>query len=95
MADSSGSASKVPNVMKRVDFKADKISEADLEFVQRMTARRSELLRQRGRARYVKRNVAVGCAIAVGVVGVYAYSMLAVKQETFLDDFDSPAAPKT
>lgn len=36
--------------------------------------------------RYFKRNTVLGLALAAGVVGIYSYSMLAVKQETFLDD---------
>ena len=41
--------------------------------------------------RYKRRNIAVGLGLAAGVFGIYAYSMLAVKQENFLDeDFDVP-----
>ena len=36
--------------------------------------------------RYRRGNALIGLALLTGVVGVYAYSMLAVKQETFLDD---------
>jgi hypothetical protein len=35
----------------------------------------------------------IGILITVFVVTIYAYSMYAVKQETFLDDFDEPAMP--
>lgn len=31
------------------------------------------------------------CAIGVSVLGIYGYSMYAVKQEKFLDDFEEPA----
>lgn len=37
-----------------------------------------------------KRNRITGCAIGAGVFGVYLYSIFAVKQETFLDDFNEP-----
>ncbi|XP_026733344.1 cytochrome c oxidase assembly factor 3, mitochondrial [Trichoplusia ni] len=37
-----------------------------------------------------KRNRITGCAIGAGVVSVYLYSIFAVKQETFLDDFNEP-----
>lgn len=41
--------------------------------------------------RYRKRNILVGLGLAAGVLGIYGYSMLAVKQENFLDeDFDKP-----
>ncbi|CAG4939444.1 unnamed protein product [Parnassius apollo] len=38
-----------------------------------------------------KRNRITGCAIGAGVFGIYLYSIYAVKQETFLDDFEEPA----
>ena len=42
--------------------------------------------------RYKKRNILLGLGLLSGVVGVYAYSMLAVRQENFLDEeFDKPA----
>ncbi|XP_077993690.1 cytochrome c oxidase assembly factor 3 homolog, mitochondrial-like [Glandiceps talaboti] len=87
MADS---RNKPPEVMRRVDFSRDQISPDDMEFVQQMTKRHSDLMKQKLRAKYFKRNTIVGCLIATAVVGVYAYSMFAVRQETFLDEtFDS------
>ena len=39
--------------------------------------------------KYKRRNLAVGLSLAAGVLGIYIYSMYAVKQESFLDeDFD-------
>ena len=35
-----------------------------------------------------RRNALVGLGLAVGILGVFSFSMLAVKQETFLDDED-------
>lgn len=37
-----------------------------------------------------KRNRLTGLTIGAGVFGVYLYSIFAVKQETFLDDFEEP-----
>ncbi|XP_004927183.2 cytochrome c oxidase assembly factor 3, mitochondrial [Bombyx mandarina] len=37
-----------------------------------------------------KRNRLTGFTIGAGVLGVYLYSIFAIKQETFLDDFDEP-----
>ena len=43
--------------------------------------------------RYRTRNAVVGLGLTAGILAVYAYSMYAVKQETFLDkEFDQPAA---
>ncbi|CAK1550652.1 unnamed protein product [Leptosia nina] len=38
-----------------------------------------------------KRNRITGLSIGAGVFGIYLYSIFAVKQETFLDDFEEPA----
>lgn len=37
-----------------------------------------------------KKNRLTGLTIGAGVFGVYLYSIFAVKQETFLDDFNEP-----
>lgn len=37
-----------------------------------------------------KKNRITGLAIGTGVLSVYLYSIFAVKQETFLDDFEEP-----
>lgn len=38
-----------------------------------------------------KKNTLTGALLGAAVLGIYTYSMYAVKQETFLDDFDEPA----
>lgn len=38
-----------------------------------------------------RRNRITGFAIGAGVFSIYLYSIIAVKQETFLDDFNEPA----
>ena len=58
------------------------------ETMQRLTASDLKWLAMR---RYRKKNAIVGLSILAGVLGVYAYSMWAVKQEDFLDeDFNTP-----
>lgn len=37
-----------------------------------------------------KRNRWTGLALGCTVLGIYAYSILSIKQETFLDDFEMP-----
>ncbi|XP_059050747.1 cytochrome c oxidase assembly factor 3, mitochondrial [Achroia grisella] len=37
-----------------------------------------------------RRNRITGLSIGAGVLGIYLYSIFAVKQETFLDDFNEP-----
>ena len=54
-----------------------------------------ELIKEMVRRRYKKRNTLVGLGLAAGVLGIYGYSMFAVKQENFLDEeFDKPGASK-
>lgn len=38
-----------------------------------------------------KNNILTGVALGISVLGIYGYSMYAVKQEKFLDDFEEPA----
>ncbi len=46
--------------------------------------------------RYRSRNILVGLGLTLGVFGIYAYSMYAVKQESHLDEeFDKPLINKT
>lgn len=37
-----------------------------------------------------QRNLFTGIFLGTAVISIYAYSILAVKQETFLDDFEVP-----
>lgn len=58
------------------------------ETMQRLTDSDLKWLAMR---RYRKKNAIVGLSILAGVLGVYTYSMWAVKQEDFLDeDFNTP-----
>ncbi|XP_072947552.1 cytochrome c oxidase assembly factor 3, mitochondrial [Epargyreus clarus] len=56
-----------------------------------------KIIEQKNRERVLKlqqigrRNRITGFSIGAGVVGIYLYSIFAVKQETFLDDFEEPA----
>lgn len=56
-----------------------------------------KIIEQKNRERVIKlqqigkRNRITGLSIGAGVVGIYLYSIFAVKQETFLDDFEEPA----
>ena len=58
------------------------------EMMQRLTDSDLKWLAMR---RYRRKNTIVGLSILAGVLGVYTYSMWAVKQEDFLDeDFNTP-----
>lgn len=41
-----------------------------------------------------RKNWITGSIIGAGVIGIYFYSMFAIKQESFLDDFNEPEITK-
>lgn len=77
--------------MPKVDADKDKhrISEVQLsymKFVEKENIERAQKLKKLRR-----KNIFTALGLGAAVIGIYAYSILAVKQETFLDDFDEPA----
>ncbi|XP_061715553.1 cytochrome c oxidase assembly factor 3, mitochondrial [Cydia pomonella] len=65
------------------------LKKAELEYM--------KIIEQKNRERVqklqaiAKKNRITGFAIGAGVFSIYLYSIFAVKQETFLDDFNEPA----
>ncbi|KAG8243567.1 cytochrome c oxidase assembly factor 3, mitochondrial [Homalodisca vitripennis] len=41
-----------------------------------------------------RKNLITGLLLGTAVIGIYSYSILTVKQETFLDDFEEPKLVK-
>lgn len=67
---------------------APKIDRAQLEFMKLIEQQNLERVTKLQR---VKRNNLITAGVLVSsVLGIYAYSILSVKQEKFLDDFDEP-----
>ncbi|XP_044765411.1 cytochrome c oxidase assembly factor 3, mitochondrial [Coccinella septempunctata] len=70
-------------------FDKTKIGKLELELM--------KLIEHQNRDRAVKiqtirrKNRITGALLGAAVLGIYGYSIYAVKQETFLDDFDEPA----
>jgi len=76
--------------MPKVDLVKEKaslnVSTSDwMKIIEKQNLKRVEQLRKTR-----KSNVITGLALSAGVLSIYAYSLLAVKQETFLDDFEEP-----
>lgn len=71
--------------------KADlnKLSGSDREFIQRMNRENQERVAKLKKIR--RNNLITGGILGALVIGIYSYTILAVKQETFLDDFEEPA----
>lgn len=64
------------------------LSATQLKFMKLIESQNLERIAKLERIR--KRNTLTGWGLAAVVVGIYTFSMFAVKQERFLDDFDEP-----
>lgn len=65
-----------------------KLKQSELDFMK--VIERQNLQRVTKLKALRKRNTLTGLAVGGTVIGIYLYSMLAVKQEKFLDDFNEP-----
>lgn len=73
--------------MQRVkDF--SKLKPTELEYIKEIERQNLERVAKLKRIR--RNNIITGSLLGVGVLAIYGYSMYAVKQETFLDDFEEP-----
>ncbi|CAK1586508.1 unnamed protein product [Parnassius mnemosyne] len=81
--------SDLKSKINNTDSKNPVLKQAELDYmkiIEQKNLERVQKLQQ-----ISKRNRITGCAIGAGVFGIYMYSIYAIKQETFLDDFDEPA----
>lgn len=70
-----------------------KVKPEELKSLDLMFLKRAEEINYQRAIKYQKTrrgNAALGLTLAAGVLGIYFYTMYAVKQETFLDDFNVP-----
>ncbi|XP_023247231.1 cytochrome c oxidase assembly factor 3, mitochondrial [Copidosoma floridanum] len=77
----------------RVSKLSNRCSERQLnviekEYIQRVQQQNWDRVKKWSRIRY--KNRYLGTALGVGVFSIYLYSMWAIKQESFLDDFNEP-----
>uniref|UniRef100_A0A224YDW1 Cytochrome c oxidase assembly factor 3 n=1 Tax=Rhipicephalus zambeziensis TaxID=60191 RepID=A0A224YDW1_9ACAR len=77
------------NVMPKIDVQKELSGSAQLNYMKIVERENMERVRRLKRIRH--RNLLTGCLLAGGVCGIFAYSVLAVKQEKFLDNFEEPA----
>ncbi|KAK2151713.1 hypothetical protein LSH36_353g00030 [Paralvinella palmiformis] len=77
--------------MPRIDMDKEfnKFSPRDQHFIKKVT----EMNKTRAMNRFLvqHRNKWTAALIISGVMGIYVYTMSAVQQENFLDDFDPPS----
>lgn len=75
---------------------SDRIPKIDVESVKRgyrdfmKFTEQQNLERVQKLKRVRQKNVITGCLLGAGVLSIYAYTLLSIKQEVFLDDFNEP-----
>lgn len=75
--------------MPKID--TSKLKQVELDFMKHIEQQNLERVQKLKKLR--RNNIITGCLLGVGVLSIYGYTMYAVRQESFLDDFDEP--PKT
>lgn len=73
--------------MSKTDL--SKLRQVDLDFIKQIEKQNLERVQKLKRIR--RNNIITGCLFGVGVLSIYGYTIWAVRQESFLDDFDEPA----
>lgn len=76
--------------MPKVDLKSTshKLSQTDLDFMKIIEKQNLQRVHKLQRMR--RNNIITGCILGGSVLSIYLYSMFAVQQERFLDDFNEP-----
>lgn len=74
--------------MPKIDLKTHKLSQTEIDFMKIIEKQNLERVQKLKRLR--KNNIITGCFLGAGVLSIYLYSMFAVQQERFLDDFSEP-----
>jgi len=74
-----------------IETELAQLKKSDQYYIKRMETMNFERVHKLTRMR--QRNVFAGVFISAAVLGIYAYTIGAVKQEGFLDDFDEPVPP--
>lgn len=94
MSAGSGSTAQTPSQQQHARIVAERqLKPTEVDFMKLIEQR--NLLRVTKLRQLRKRNTWTGVAIGGTVIGIYLYSMLAVKQERFLDDFNEPQKVST
>lgn len=80
-------ADRMPNV----DPGKDKHSLSEIQLTYMKYIEKENIERVQKLKKLRRKNIFTALTLGAAVFGIYAYSILAVKQETFLDDFNEPA----
>ena len=74
--------------MPKVDLKKDQLTGFQKEYMQRVQEQNLERAKKWSGIR--RNNRYVGIGLGCLAISIYGYSMWAIKQEKFLDDFEEP-----
>ncbi|XP_015587942.1 cytochrome c oxidase assembly factor 3, mitochondrial [Cephus cinctus] len=77
---------RMPKLNPETD--ARKISSTDAVFMKLIEEQNLERVQKLKKVR--RKNLMLGSFLGLTAIGIYAYSMISIKQEKFLDDFDEP-----
>ncbi|XP_042873608.1 cytochrome c oxidase assembly factor 3, mitochondrial-like [Penaeus japonicus] len=74
--------------MPKLDLQKDipKLSQAQIDYMKIVENQNVQRVQKLALQR--RNNIAVGCLLGVGVLGIYTYSIYSVKQEKFLDELE-------
>ncbi|XP_055629439.1 cytochrome c oxidase assembly factor 3, mitochondrial [Toxorhynchites rutilus septentrionalis] len=72
----------------KIDDTNRKLKKTEIDFMRLIEQQNLERVQKLQRQR--KNNKIVGLALGGTVLGIYLYSIVSVKQEKFLDDFEEP-----
>ncbi|XP_018563539.1 cytochrome c oxidase assembly factor 3, mitochondrial [Anoplophora glabripennis] len=73
--------------MPKIDI--SKLKQTDVHFIKEVEKKNIDRVQKLMRIR--KNNLITASLLGIGVLSIYGYTMYAVRQESFLDDFDEPA----
>lgn len=75
--------------MPKLDLGKDKLNKSLIDYIRIVEQQNRDRVDKLRRIR--RNNLFTAFGLGVGVLSIYGYSIFAVRQESFLDDFDRPA----
>lgn len=75
--------------MPKLNLQKDKVDKNVLDYIRLVEEQNRSRVEKLKRIR--RNNLFTAFGLGIGVLSIYGYSIFAVSQETFLDDFDRPA----
>lgn len=76
--------------MPKIDVERDgyRLTSLQKEYMQRIHEQNKDRVQKWSKIR--RNNRFLGVSLSIGVISIYSYTMWAIKQESFLDDFNEP-----